>query len=329
MDASLAKHVAGCEECARSLELRRQAREAWRHAKARDDESLALARERRILGRVSDGRRGRGTRPTGVLIVALALLAATAAAMIATRHHSIEQRVSSLAEPERAPTPTAVPTSAPPVPVEVPVASATPEPAAPTAPRLEAPRKVIPEPGARAAIQEPPTDDGEGLWRAAEEAIARGDRTAAEASLRTLLQKPRDSALSAKGGLRLAELLLARGATLEARDRLTPIVFAKGGAVVRDAVWLYARSFADPRERADAWARFLATDPPQPMRDLASIERAGLLLGAGDEATARDVVRHLEGQDVPPVVADALRSLRARIERKGAPAAEGGASVDR
>jgi hypothetical protein len=329
MDASLAEHVARCDECARSLALRRQAREAWRRARARDDEHLATARERRILGRVSNGRRGRGARPTGVLIVALALLAASAAAMIASRQHTLEQRATSLAEPERVAAPSVVPAAAPPVAVERPVASSTPEQTAQVSAPPEVHRAVAPEAAARAVTQERPADDGEDLWRAAEEAIARGDRTAAEASLRRLLQRRRDSSLSAKAGLRLAELLLARGATLEARERLTPLVFASGGPAARDAVWLYARSFTDARERADAWARFLATDPPQPMRDLASIERASVLLGEGDETAAREVVRRLDGQEVQPVVADALRILRLRLERKGAPATDGAPSVAR
>ncbi len=320
LDASLAEHVASCEECARSLALRGRARDAWRHAKARDDESVAALRERRILGRVSDRRRGTSARTTGILVIALALLAATATAMIANRHHAAQETVTSIVETPAQKVPSVVSTSELPLATEDPIASSAPQRDAASAPGPEVRQAMSPGIQTPAVARDDQVDDGDELWRAAEAAIARGDRAGAEASLRALLQKPRESSLSARAALRLSELLLARGAAVEARERLEPLVFAKGGPIANDAVWLYARSFPDGHERADAWARFLATDPAQPMRDLASIERASALLGAGDEETARTILQHLEGQSAEPVVADALRSLRVRLDRRGASA---------
>ena len=168
------------------LALRAQARDTWRRARARDDESLARQRERRILDRVSDRKRGYGARTTGVLIIALGLLAATAAAMIANRHRALEETTSSFREPEAARAPSRVSTSTPSLPAEAPVASSAPEQSMPAAPAQEARHAMTP-----AVTHGGQADDAEDLWRAAEAAVARGDRTGAEASLRALLQKPR------------------------------------------------------------------------------------------------------------------------------------------
>ena len=255
LDASLAEHVAICEECARMLALRAQARDTWRRARARDDESLARQRERRILNRVSDRKRGYGARTTGVLIIALGLLAATAAAIIANRHRALEETTSSFREPEAARAPSRGSTSTPSLPAEAPVASSAPEQSMPAAPAQEARHAMTP-----AVTHGGQADDAESVAR------GRGGRRARRSDRRRgvaagAAPEAEASSLSSKAGLRLAELLLARGATVEARERLDPLVFGGGGPIANDAVWLYAQSFADARDRADAWARFLATNP--------------------------------------------------------------------
>ncbi len=168
---------------------------------------------------------------------------------------------------------------------------------------------------ARSTITAP--DDSAALLRAAEAALDQGDRASAEATLRTLLDHARDPDTRARAELRLAELLLARGASDEARTLLEPLAFGREPKRGADAAWLYARSLHAPADRASAWARYLATSPPPAMRSLALVERASALLDAGDADGARAIVTALEPDrasgSLAPVAADALRRLEARL----------------
>jgi len=297
----LDEHAAVCGPCARSLALRASARRVWALAKTRDDERDARIRVRRLALRMKEGREVRGTfpQPALALVVFAGLFAATAAAMVGearrTLAHDEVARVPvvrvarGLAEPRRT--------------VSMSVAGASAPPAPPVEARPETPR------GARA-------DEGEVLWQASEAALARGDRAAAETSLRLLLGAPRKRSLMTRAELRLAELLLARRALLEARSRLLPLVLGRDQASARDAsdaTWLYARTYEDARDRAAAWGRIVATEPLGPMRDLAAVEEAKALHEAGDDARARAIADALEARGVAPVVRDALLAMRSRI----------------
>jgi hypothetical protein len=192
----------------------------------------------------------------------------------------------------------------------------------------DAPREVLagssveiePDPPAalaRPAISATTADDSAARLRAAETALDRGDRATAEATLRPLLDHTRDPETRARASLRLAELLLARGASDEARPLLEPLAFGPDPKRAADAAWLYARSLHAPADRAAAWARYLATSPPPAMRSLAQIERASALLDSGEIDGARALVTALDADraagSLAPVAADALARLEARL----------------
>ena len=158
------------------------------------------------------------------------------------------------------------------------------------------------------------------LSRAVERALDDGDRDAAESMLRRQVAQDRDGLRRARATLQLAELLLARGSTEDARGRLEPLALGRApGADARlsaDATWLYVRTFRTPRERAGAWARYLATAPSSSMKQIALVERARELADAGDEAAARAIVEGLGGETLAPVAADSLERVKARLERR-------------
>jgi hypothetical protein len=158
-----------------------------------------------------------------------------------------------------------------------------------------------------------PAEDLDASLEIAEAALGRGDRATAEAMVRRVLRGAHDGALVARAQLMLAELLLARGEADEARGLLAPLAFGKDPRRAADAAWLYARSLPSAAERADAWARYLATSPPPEMRALASIERASALVDAGDLRAARAIAAELDAASLSPVAADALRRLRGRL----------------
>ncbi len=160
----------------------------------------------------------------------------------------------------------------------------------------------------------PETTDTASAWRSAERALDEGDRDAAESSLRRVLAREREPGRRARAALRLSELLLARGAIDEARGHLEGLAIGRDPAMASDAVWLYVRSFPTPDGRAGAWARYLATSPPPPMRQVARVERARELLDSGDSAEARTVVESLSSEGLAPVAAEGLARLRARLE---------------
>ena len=60
-----------------------------------------------------------------------------------------------------------------------------------------------------------------------------------------------------------------------------------------DAATLLARSFKLPTERAEVWARYLATAPPRPYFERALLERAEALLDAGRTAEAKRILDEL------------------------------------
>jgi hypothetical protein len=157
------------------------------------------------------------------------------------------------------------------------------------------------------------TDDDR-AWRAAEKALDEGDREAAESSLREVLARERDPGRRARANLRLSELLLARGASDEARRHLESLALGRDATMASDAVWLYVRSFSTPLARAEAWARYLATSPPAPMLQVARVERARELVAGGKPSEARALADSLSGEILSPVAAEGLERLRARLD---------------
>jgi hypothetical protein len=321
LPVSLDEHTATCRECARTAALRSLARETWRRAKDRDEERDAAIRVRRIAirGRDWKARKNTGMRPAlalAALTVLVALFAATAAAMVREVHRAREDAPAlvPVVRVPRALSPSALAGSVSLAGASSPeMARETPAPV-----RVEAGAELR-APALAAARPSATLDDGgEALWRAAEDALARGDRAAAESSLRALLRGPRTTSLATRGELRLAEILLARGASLEARAHLEPLVLGRGAPDANDrmdAAWLYVRTFEGGRGRAEAWRTVLAKEPAGPMRDLARVERARELHEAGDDEEARVLLERLESEGTPiaPVARDALRRLRERL----------------
>jgi hypothetical protein len=104
-------------------------------------------------------------------------------------------------------------------------------------------------------------------WRAARHALEAGDRTLAEGEVRkVLVEVGPPHPLHGRASFFLAELLLARGATPDARSRLAALVADHDAALGEDAATLLAQSFSTRGERARVWATYLATSPPAPQR---------------------------------------------------------------
>jgi hypothetical protein len=191
--------------------------------------------------------------------------------------------------------------------------------------QAEAPSEVVaghtivvdPADRARAGRVAPVVEnDASECFRLADRAIAEGNRGEAESTLRALLEHAQEPDVRARAALRLAELLLARGASREARMLLEPVAFGREPRRAADAAWLYARSLPTPEERASAWARYLATSPPPAMRALAMVERASALLDARDVNGARRIAAELDEEVPGSVAADARRGLEARLARE-------------
>jgi hypothetical protein len=152
------------------------------------------------------------------------------------------------------------------------------------------------------------------LWEASEEALKRGDRAAAETSLRALIERRGPSSVHERATLRLAELELARGDRDAARARLEVSMHARERSVAAAAALLLARSQPGPRDRAEVWREYLGTSPPSPYREQASIERANALLDVGDRAGAQAIATALHAARALPDVARAgLARLDDRI----------------
>jgi hypothetical protein len=156
----------------------------------------------------------------------------------------------------------------------------------------------------------PNADDPAGEWRAAQAALAAGDRSGAEAHLRRLaVMTSAPAHLRTRAQFSLAELELARGATLDARALLQPLAANADPELAADATFLLARAAATPPERASVYAAFLARRPPSPYRELAAVDEARALLDAGDRASARRIADELHSLPVPGVVRKKLEAL--------------------
>lgn len=139
-----------------------------------------------------------------------------------------------------------------------------------------------------------PKKSADERWASAKSALESGDRPRAESELRTLVAEVDGShPLYARASFRLAELELARGATLEARPRLASLLSANDPQLAEDAATLYARSYPTPGERANAWAVYLATNPASPRRERAMLERIRALTAAGRASDARSATAEL------------------------------------
>jgi hypothetical protein len=125
-------------------------------------------------------------------------------------------------------------------------------------------------------------------WSAAKTALESGDRGRAESELRGLVGSADGThPLYPRASFRLAELELARGATIEARPRLAALLSSTDAQLAEDAATLYARSYPTPAERAVAWSAYLATNPPPDRRERAMLERIRSLVAAGRATEAR------------------------------------------
>jgi hypothetical protein len=143
------------------------------------------------------------------------------------------------------------------------------------------------------------------LWEASEAALRAGDRAAAEAALRALLSGRGPSPVHERASLRLAELELARGDRASARARLLASMHAEEHSVAADAALLLARAQPSARDRADVWRAYLATSPPSPYREQASVERASALVDLGDREGAEAIASALHAAASLPDVARA------------------------
>jgi RNA polymerase sigma-70 factor (ECF subfamily) len=111
---------------------------------------------------------------------------------------------------------------------------------------------------------------------------------------------------------RLAEDELARGDVASGRARLQKVIAGADHELAGDAMFVLARRTADPKERAQLLAIFLARNPPSPYREQAMVERAEALLDAGDKARARAIVLALRAQEIPSFTVPALRRVEQR-----------------
>ena len=158
-------------------------------------------------------------------------------------------------------------------------------------------------------------ESAEAEWNAARAALRAGDRAGAEPRLRALVALADAPArLRDQAEFQLAEIELARGDTARAGARLDALSRSRDPALAADAVFLQARAKHSPRERAEAYARYLAGAPPSPYREQAMVERGSALADAGDIAGARAIVTALRGQaTLPEVVHSALEGLERRV----------------
>jgi hypothetical protein len=112
-----------------------------------------------------------------------------------------------------------------------------------------------------------------------------------------------------------AETELSRGQKAEARAHLVPLMKSRDVSLAGDAAFLYAQSFESPRDRGDALAQYLATEPPSPYYEQALVERAQALLDWGDTKGASLLVAELRDREVPDVIRPSLARLEAKLGR--------------
>jgi len=300
------------------------AKRAWQTSMDRDDAFAAQHRERRL----ARGRRRstRSLRPIRALFVspvvgvALALLAGSAMATVAGarwigRTLSGDRPLFGSMFSSTVPSPAPRPSSprvlerqsvSSTVVVSGALARAEPGTGAPSAS----------EPPARSTVHSSPAVDPEGVWRAAEDALARGDRGRAERLLDSLVSMHTPRELHDRASLSLAELELARGDLVAGRSRLASLAQSTDPAVVADAVFLEARASRREAEQAEIYERYLATSPPSPYLEEAMVERARALLRGGDTAGARACVEELHRLPrLPSIVKSSVADLDRRVVR--------------
>jgi hypothetical protein len=296
----------------------RSAKRAWRKSMDRDDAFAAPHRDRRLLG---SRRRSPWARRTvlvsPVVGVALALLAGSAMAAVAGARWlgrapfgSMFSSTSSEAAP------------LPPRPrlLQEPTASSTVAMAGASVhadPSQGEPS--VPQPAVTSAAHAPTNEDPQRLWRAAEEALARGDRSAAERLLDSLVTMRTPSELHDRASLSLAELVLARGDLVSGRARLASLARSIDPALAAEAVFLEAQAASQEAERVAIYERYLATRPPSPYVEQAMVERARALLRGGDVAGARACSADLHRLPLlPSIVKPSVEDLDRRLAREHA-----------
>ncbi|WP_394824295.1 tol-pal system YbgF family protein [Pendulispora albinea] len=155
------------------------------------------------------------------------------------------------------------------------------------------------------------------VWQAVQSALHAGDRSGAETKARALMLSARSPAYRDKATFTVGELELARGDVATAQGRLSSLVTtARDPALTSDAMFLLARSYPSPKDRANAWARFLTTSPASPYREQALLEQGRALADAGDMDGARRIVVALKQSGrLPEVIARGVTALEARTNR--------------
>jgi hypothetical protein len=168
-----------------------------------------------------------------------------------------------------------------------------------------------------APSREEPAEAARTAWREAQTALRAGDRARAERLLAAIVDvRGAPASVVERATFALAELELAHGAAGEACARLRLLERSADADLAADAVLLEARATANARERAEVYARYLATAPPWPYREQAIAERGLALLEAADEEGARACVRALQSEaNVPGPVVPVLRRLERALAR--------------
>jgi hypothetical protein len=302
----------------------RRAKEAWRASMDRDDAFAAPHRERRLEARREESPRLRRAAVVSPIVgVALALLAGGAMATVAGAHWigrspfglTLPKTGStSLPAPkhrvllERAPASTSFPRLRVSGAADSDRQVESREEVRPVAPEV----RRAPIGSLAAATQEDP----EAVWKAAEDALAKGNRTAAERLLGSLVAMRTANGLHDRASLSLAELELARGEVIAGRERLASLAASTDPALAADAVFLDARA-SSVAERVEVYERYLATQPPSPFREEAMVERARALILHGDAAGARACVDELhKGPQLPSIVRASVEDLDRRLARQ-------------
>jgi hypothetical protein len=297
------------------------AKRAWRASMDRDDAFAARHRERRILSSRKRSPRARRTLLLSPVVgVALVLLAGSAmAAVVAGARWMGRPRFGSVFSSPTAPRPRGRVLEDKTRGSTVVVAGAV--------ARVEQDQK---EPLARELLAKPAAnpranEDPESLWRAAEDALGRGERTAAERLLDALVAMRTSSELHDRATLSLAELELARGDAAGGRGRLASLGRSADPALVADGLFLSARAAGGEAERVQMYERYIATRPPSPYMEQAMVERARALLRGGDVLRSRAALEEIRRlPQLPSIVTPSVADLERRLAHE---AAEVGASV--
>jgi hypothetical protein len=289
------------------------AKRAWRASMDRDDAFAARHRERRIL---SSRRRSPRTRRTLLLSpvvgVALVLLAGSAmAAVVAGARWMSRPHFGSVFSS---------PTAAPRARVLEEKSRGSSFVVAGAVAEREQDQK---EPVAREVLAKPAgtpraNEDPESLWRAAEDALGKGDRTAAERILDALVALRTSSALHDRATLSLAELELARGDVVGGRGRLSSLPRSADPALVANGLFLEARAAGGEAERVEMYERYIATRPPSPYMEQAMVERARALLRGGDVPRSRAALEEIRRlPQLASIVTQSVVDLERRLAREG------------